>query len=179
MATQWYAIRAISGQEKKVKQYIESEIERLKYQSYVLQILIPTEKVYEVRNGKKSIKERSYLPGYILMEVNLTPEVIQAVKDVPGVVGFVGSERGKTPVPLRQAEVNKILGKVEEMKDTVEIPQEPFNIGEEVKVIDGPFSGFNATIDVVLEDKKKLKVIVKIFGRNTPLELNYLQVERI
>ena len=179
MAAQWYAIRAISGQEKKVKLYIESEIERLKYQSYVLQILIPTEKVYVVKDGKKSIKERSYLPGYILMEVSLTPEVIQAVKDVPGVVGFVGSERGKTPVPLRQAEVNKILGKVEEMKDTVEIAQDPFNIGEEVKVMDGPFSGFTATIDAVLEDKKKLKVIVKIFGRNTPLELNYLQVERI
>lgn len=178
MSKQWYVVRAVSGQEKKVKTYIESEIERLKLDSYIAQVLIPTEKVFEMRNGKKKIRERSFLPGYVLMEAELGGEVIQAIRDVPGVIGFLGSERGEKPVPLRPAEVNKILGKVDEMNEMGEVLEDPFVVGEPVKVMAGPFNGFSGTVEEIYEDKKKLKVMVKIFGRNTPVELNYYQVEK-
>ena len=178
MESQWYVVRAISGKEKKVKQYLESEIERLKLQELVTQVIIPTEKVFEMRNGKKRIRERSFLPGYVLLEATLQGEVMQAIKDVPGVIGFLGTEKGQTPVPLRKAEVNKILGKVDEMNEMGEVPIEPYVIGEPVKVMAGPFNGFSGTVEEVYEDKKKIKVMVKIFGRNTPVELNYTQVEK-
>lgn len=173
----WYVIRAISGQEKKVKQYLDSEIQRLKMSSFISQVLIPTEKVFEMRNGKKKIRERSFLPGYILIEAELQPEVVQAIRDVPGVIGFLG-EKGQAPEPIRKSDINKILGKVDEMNEQGEMPETPFYVGEPVKVMDGPFNGFSGVIDEVIADKKKLKVIVKIFGRNTPVELNYLQVEK-
>lgn len=196
MSAQWFVVRAIAGQEKKVKTYIESEIERLKMHAYVHQLLIPMEKVMEIKEGKKTVKERSYLPGYIFINAEvrsfvvlenkkertrheMQPEVFSMIKDVPGVVGFLGTEKGKTPVPLREDEVKKLLGKVDELTDSEETLIQPFLVGENVKVMDGPFSGFTATIDEVQDDRKKLKVIVKIFGRNTPLELNYIQVERL
>jgi transcriptional antiterminator NusG len=178
MSKQWYVVRAISGQEKKVKQYLESEIERLKLHDFVAQVLIPTEKVFEMRQGKKKIRERSFLPGYVLIEAILDGEVMQAIRDVPGVIGFLGTEKGQSPVPLRPAEINKILGKVDEMNEFGEIPEEPFVLGEPVKVMAGPFNGFSGTVEEIDEDKKKLKVMVKIFGRNTPVELNYYQVEK-
>lgn len=174
----WYVLRAISGQEKKVKQYLDSEIQRLKMEKAISQILIPTEKVFEMRNGKKKVRERSFLPGYILIEAELQPEIVQAIKDVPGVIGFLGGEKGQAPEPIRKSEVNKILGKVDEVNEQGEMPETPFYVGEPVKVMDGPFNGFSGVIDEVMADKKKLKVIVKIFGRNTPVELNYLQVEK-
>jgi len=178
MSRQWYVLRAISGQEKKVKQYLEAEIQRLKLQDAVAEIFIPTEKVYEIRNGKKKTREKSFLPGYLLIEADLQGEVVQAIKDVPGVIGFLGSERGQTPVPLRKSEINKILGKAEELNEMGESLENPYHVGEMVKVMDGPFNGFSGVVEEVMEDKKKLKVMVKIFGRNTPLELNYLQVEK-
>jgi transcription termination/antitermination protein NusG len=178
MAKEWYVIRSISGKEKKVVQYLESEIERLNLDEQISQVLIPTEKVFEMRNGKKRLRERSFLPGYILMECELVPEIIVMIKDVPNVIGFLGERKGGDPVPLRIAEVNKILGKVDEMNEKGEMPEEPFIKGEPVKVMAGPFNGFTGVIDEVYEDKKKLKVVVKIFGRNTPIELNYFQVEK-
>lgn len=178
MAKEWYVIRSISGKEKKVVQYLESEIERLELDEQISQVLIPTEKVFEMRNGKKRLRERSFLPGYILMECELVPEIIVMIKDVPNVIGFLGERKGGDPVPLRIAEVNKILGKVDEMNEKGEMPEEPFIKGEPVKVMAGPFNGFTGVIDEVYEDKKKLKVVVKIFGRNTPIELNYFQVEK-
>ena len=178
MSKQWYVVRAVSGQEKKVKTYIESEIERLKLENQVLQVLIPTEKVFEMRNGKKKIRERSFLPGYVLLEADLGGEVIQVIRDVPGVIGFLGSEKGEKPVPLRPAEVNKILGKVDEMKEMGEVLEDPFVLGEPVKVMAGPFNGFSGSVEEIYEDKKKLKVMVKIFGRNTPVELFFYQVEK-
>ncbi|MEL6193690.1 MAG: transcription termination/antitermination NusG family protein, partial [Bacteroidota bacterium] len=140
--------------------------------------LIPTEKVFEMRNGKKKLRERNFLPGYILMECELVAELIPVVKEIPNVIGFLSDRKGSDPVPLRQSEVNRILGKVDEMNDKGEMPEEPFIKGEPVKVMAGPFNGFTGIIDEVYEDKKKLKVVVKIFGRNTPLELNYFQVEK-
>jgi len=178
MGRNWYVVRAISGQEKKVKAYIESEIERLKMGSLVTQVLIPTEKVFEMRQGKKKIRERSFLPGYVLLEADLSGEVIQAIKDVPGVIGFLGTERGQKPVPLRTQEINKILGKVDELSEQGVQMADPFMKGEPVKVMAGPFNGFSGTVEEIYDDKKKLKVMVKIFGRNTPVELGYTQVEK-
>lgn len=172
----WYVVRAISGKEKKVKEYMESEINRLNLHDYISQILIPTEKVYSVRKGKKISKERNYLPGYVLIEAILMGEIPHIIKGIPNVIGFLGS-KGE-PVAMRPAEVNRILGKVDELSDQGEEMNDPFIIGESVKVIDGPFNSFSGIIEEVNEEKKKLKVMVKIFGRKTPLELSFMQVEK-
>ena len=173
----WYVIRAISGKEKKVKQYIESEINRLKLNEYVSQVLIPTEKIYQIKDGKKVSKERNYLPGYVLIEANLTGEIPHIIQNVTGVINFLGP-KGEAPAPLRPAEVNRLLGKVDELAESEEVMNIPFVVGETVKVIDGPFNTFSGVIEEVNEEKKKLKVMVKIFGRKTPLELSYMQVEK-
>ena len=172
----WYVIRAISGNEKKVKIYLESEISRLKLQDYIAQVLIPTEKVYLVRNGKKVSKERNYLPGYVLIEAVLTGEIPHIIRNIPGVLGFLGSK--DEPVPLRQAEVNRILGKVDELSEQGAEFSIPYIVGETVTVIDGPFNSFSGIIEEINEEKKKLKVMVKIFGRKTPLELSFTQVAK-
>lgn len=174
----WYVIRAISGNEKKVKQYIESEISRLSLQDQITQVLIPTEKVYQVRKGKKVSKERNYLPGYVLIEAVLMGETIHVIKNIPGVIGFLGAEKGGDPVPMRPSEVNRILGKVDELAERGEELSVPFIVGESVTVIDGPFNSFTGVIEEINEEKKKLKVMVKIFGRKTPLELGFMQVAK-
>ncbi len=178
MAKDWYVIRAISGKEKKVKEYLESDFAQAEMGNYISQVLIPTEKVFEMRNGKKKLRERSFLPGYILVECEMIPELVPMMRDIPNVIGFLSESKGGDPVPLRESEVNKILGKVDEMNEKGEMPEEPFIKGEPVKVMAGPFNGFTGIVDEVYEDRKKLKVVVKIFGRNTPVELNYLQVEK-
>jgi transcriptional antiterminator NusG len=172
----WYVVRAISGNEKKVKIYLESEINRLNLQDSISQILIPTEKVYLVRNGKKVSKERSYLPGYVLIEAVLTGEIPHIIRNIPGVLGFLGSK--DQPVPLRQAEVNRILGKVDELSEQGAEFSIPYIVGETVTVTDGPFNSFSGVIEEINEEKKKLKVMVKIFGRKTPLELSFTQVAK-
>lgn len=174
----WYVVRAISGKENKIKSYIESEIERNNLTSYVSQILIPTEKVYQIRNGKKISKERSFFPGYILVEADLSGEVPHVIRGVNGVIGFLGAEKRGNPLPLRISEVNRILGKVDELAETEEEMNIPYVIGESIKVTDGPFNGFTGTIENINEEKKKLEVMVKIFGRKQPLELSFLQVEK-
>lgn len=174
---QWYVVRAISGQEKKVKANLESELIKGKLTDYVPQILIPMEKVYQIKNGKKIAKERNYFPGYILVQCKFYGEVEATIKGINGVVGFLGTKN--VPVPLRQAEVNRILGNADENAEIEAAGGlEPFIVGEPIKVIDGPFSGFSGVIEEVNEEKKKLKVMVKIFGRRTPLELNYNQIEK-
>jgi len=172
----WYVIRAISGKEKKVKQYLESEIVRQNLQDYIAQVLIPTEKVYQVRNGKKISKERNYFPGYVLVEAILLGEVAHVIKNIPDVLGFLGT-KGEAE-PLRPSEVNRILGKVDELSEQGEEVNVPFIVGETVKVTDGPFNSFSGIIEEINEEKKKLKVMVKIFGRKTPLELGFMQVEK-
>lgn len=174
----WYVLRAIGGKEKKVKEYIEHEIRQRSLEDYVSQVLIPTEKVYQVRNGKRFVKERNYFPGYILIEAILNNEVEFLLKNINNVIGFLGSEGGETPQPLRQSEVNRILGKVDELAENDEAIEAPFFSGEAVKVTDGPFNGFNGVIEEVNNEKKKLKVMVKIFGRKTPLELSFWQVDK-
>lgn len=186
MDLKWYVIRAVSGKEKKVKEAIENEAIRQKLSDYIPQILIPVEKVYEMRNGKKKVRERSFFPGYILIQADFSNgEVKHLITNrelVPNVIGFLGASGSSTttdPIPLRESEVNRILGKVDEVDTFDEQLDTPYIVGESVKVMDGPFSGFNGTVEEVFEDRKKLNVIVKIFGRNTPVELNYVQVEKV
>jgi transcriptional antiterminator NusG len=178
IAKKWYVVRAVSGKEKKVKEYLELEIARMKLTDYVNQVLIPTEKVFKIQNGKKVNKEKAFLPGYVLIEAALVGEVSHVIKSIPNVIGFLGTEKGGAPVPMRMAEVNRILGKVDELSITEEELKIPFVVGESVKVIDGPFNNFSGVVDEINEDKKKLKVMVKIFGRKNLLELNYMQVEK-
>lgn len=176
-ALKWYVVRAVSGKEKKVKQYIEAEVNRLGINHLVPQVLIPMEKYYQMRDGKKVAKERNFYPGYVLLEAALDGELEHIIKGLNSVVGFLGDKAG-VPTPMRQAEVNRILGKVDEMAGQGEVINVPYYVGETVKVNDGPFNGFTGEIEEVNEEKKKLKVMVKVFGRKTPLELNYMQVEK-
>lgn len=175
----WYVLRAISGQEKKVKEYIENETINLKLEDFIFQVLIPSEKVYQVRNGKKYSKERSFFPGYVLVECILSQMVQGILRNIPGVLGFLGETRGGDPLPIRESEANRILGKVDEMQEDTAAIDTPYEIGENVKVIDGPFNSFIGIIEDINEEKKKLKVMVKIFGRKTPLELSFVQVEKL
>ena len=178
IAKKWYVVRAVSGKEKKVKEYLELEIARMKLTDYVNQVLIPTEKVFKIQNGKKVNKEKAFLPGYVLIEAALVGEVTHVIKSIPNVIGFLGTEKGGEAVPMRMAEVNRILGKVDELSITEEELKIPFVVGESVKVIDGPFNNFSGIVDEINEEKKKLKVMVKIFGRKNLLELSYMQVEK-
>lgn len=176
----WYVVRAVSGQENKIKTYIENEISRLGLGDYVEQVLVPTEKVIQIRNGKKINKERVYFPGYIMIFANLSGEIPHIIRSITNVIGFLGETKGGDPVPLRPSEVNRMLGKVDEFSvDADANISIPFTIGQTVKVIDGPFNGFDGTIEKINEEKRKLEVMVKIFGRKTPLELSYMQVEKV
>ncbi|MBW8331337.1 MAG: transcription termination/antitermination protein NusG [Prolixibacteraceae bacterium] len=174
----WYVLRAIGGKEKKVKEYIENEIANAGLQDFISQVLIPQEKIYQIRNGKKISKERNFFPGYVLVEACLAGEIPHMLRSVPNIIGFLGDTKGGEPVPMRQSEVNRILGRVDEMAAAGEEMNIPYVVGETVKVIDGPFNGFNGIIEKINEEKKKLEVMVKIFGRKTPLELSFMQVEK-
>jgi len=176
----WYVVRAVSGQENKIKTYIENEISRLGMSSFVEEILVPQEKVVQIRKGKKVTKDKTYFPGYIMIKANLSGEIPHIIKSITNVIGFLGETKGGEPIPMRQAEVNRMLGKVDELslQDETDIVI-PFIHGENVKVIDGPFNGFDATIEKINEEKRKLEVMVRIFGRKTPLELSYMQVEKL
>jgi transcriptional antiterminator NusG len=175
----WYVVRAVSGQENKIKAYIEQEVNRVGMGDYISQVLVPTEKVVQVKDGKKISKERVYFPGYVMIEASLTGEIPHIIKSITGVIGFLGETKGGDAVPLRMAEVNRMLGKVDELSVKTENVNIPYSIDETVKVIDGPFNGFNGTIEKINEEKRKLEVMVKIFGRKTPLELSFMQVEKV
>ena len=172
----WYVLRTFSGHEKKVKESLESELERLGMTENLPEIMIPTETVFEMRGGKKRTREKNFFPGYILLNALLNKQVKHVILGVPSVVGFLTT--GDEPSALRPEEVNRILGKLDEVREIGEQPEIPFKDGDAVKVIDGPFNNFNGTVDEVYPDKMKVRVMVSIFGRKTPLELDYLQVER-
>lgn len=174
----WYSLRVISGKERKIKDRIDMEVKRSGWQDVVTQVLVPTEKVYKIRSGKKIIQDRNILPGYILIEAipaKFTGEIIQGISSIPNVIHFLGRNN---PIPMRESEANRMLGKVDESQDVGEAMIEPFIVGESVKIIDGPFNNFVGDILEVVDDKKKLKVSVKIFGRPTEVELNFMQVEK-
>ena len=175
----WYVVRAVSGQENKISGYIQTEIERQGLSDYLDEVLVPTEKVVQIRNGKKIQKERTYFPGYIMIKANLGGEMVHVIRSITNVIGFLGETKGGDPVPLRKSEVNRMLGKVDELSLNADDVAIPFVLGETIKVVDGPFNGFNGTIEKINEEKRKLEVMVKIFGRKTPLELSYMQVEKV
>jgi transcriptional antiterminator NusG len=172
----WYVLRTLSGHEKKVKEYLLSEVERLGYEDRIREVLIPTETVFEMRKGKKRTREKTFFPGYVLVEAELDNELTHMINGLPSVVGFLAT--GKIPVPLRPDEVNRILGRMDEAREAGEQPEMPFKVGDLVKVVDGPFNNFTGSVEEVFPDKMKIRVMVSIFGRKTPLELDYLQVER-
>lgn len=177
--TKWYVLRIVSGKEKKVKEHLDKEIRLSGWGNVILQILCPVEKVFKVQNGKKVLREKTLFPGYIMLEAvdgKLNDTMIQTITGVTSVIHFLGKEH---PVALRKSEVNKMFGKMDEVSEQGIGYAEPYIVGETVKIIDGPFNDFNGTVEEVNEDKKKLRVIVKIFGRATPVELNYMQVEKI
>ena len=181
-ARQWYVIRAVGGKEKKVKEYIETMVHNSHLEEYISQVLIPTEKVYTIRNGKKISKEKVSYPGYVLVEAAMVGEIPYVLRNTPNVLGFLGDSKEDSKrmiaTPLRPQEVARILGRVDELSQGEEENEIPFFVGETVKVTDGPFSSFSGVIEAVDNDRKKLTVSVKIFGRKTPMELSFMQVEK-
>jgi transcriptional antiterminator NusG len=178
--TKWYVLRVVSGKERKVKEYLDKEIGRGGWEKIVKQVFLPVEKVYKVANGKKVVRERNYYPGYVMVEIlegKLSDDLRDLIKNTNSVIHFLGKDN---PIALRKAEVNKMLGKMDEMAEVGGVSMSaPFIVGETIKIIEGPFNDFNGVIEEVNDEKKKLKVTVKIFGRSTPVELNYMQVEKI
>ena len=177
--SKWYVLRVMGGKEKKTRLFIQKEIDRLGLHDFIEQILIPTEKVFQIKNGKKVSREKNFFPGYLLVQANLQGEVPHIIRGVQNVLGFLSSTKGGDPLPMRDHEINRILGRVDDLALSDESINIPFVAGETVKVIDGPFNSFHADIESIDEQKKRLKLIVKIFGRKTPLELNFMQVEKI
>ncbi len=182
--SKWYVLRVVSGKERKIKEYLDKDITRNGWNTTVKQVFLPMEKVYKVQNGKKVMREKNYFPGYVMIEVadgKLNDDMVQHISSISNVMHFLTDGKGSKGniISLRKAEVNKMLGKVDEMNDQGVTLSEPFIIGETIKIIEGPFNDFNGVIEEVNDEKKKLKVTVKIFGRSTPVELNYIQVEKI
>jgi transcriptional antiterminator NusG len=177
-------LRVVSGKERKVKEYLDKDIIRSGWQNTIRQVFLPMEKVYKVQNGKKVMREKNYFPGYVMLEVlegKLSDDIVQHISNISNVMHFLTDGKGSKGIiiSLRKSEVNKMLGKVDEMNDQGVSMSEPFIIGETIKIVEGPFNDFNGVIEEVNDEKKKLKVTVKIFGRSTPVELSYMQVEKI
>ena len=186
----WYMLRAAGGKEKKAKEYLEKEIERRSLQDLVSQVLVPTEKVYKIRDGKRVCTERLFYPGYVLIEAELTGELQHIIRnEVPHMSGFLTEKRErknsdgklqeeKLPIPLRDDEARRILGEQDEQIGTEAETVVDYTVGDAVKITDGPFNGFDGTVEEIVEDRSKLKVMVMIFGRKTILELNFTQVTK-
>jgi transcription termination/antitermination protein NusG len=182
--TKWYVLRVVSGKERSVKEYLDKDIARNGWTTIVKQVFLPMEKVYKVQNGKKVMREKNYFPGYVMLEVEdgkLSDDIVQHISNISNIMHFLTDGKGSKGniISLRKAEVNKMLGKVDEMNDMGVSISEPFIVGETIKIIEGPFNDFNGVIEEVNDEKKKLKVSVKIFGRSTPVELSYVQVEKL
>ena len=176
--TRWYSLRVISGKERQILERIQKEIDRNGWGEDIIQIVVPTEKIFKFRNGKKVITERNILPGYILVEAVddfLNGETVGVIAGLPNVMHFLGKNN---PIPMRQAEADRLLGKVDESQEQEDVLVEPFLVGETIKIMDGPFNGFVGDVQEIYDDKKKLKVVVKIFGRGTEVELAFNQVEK-
>jgi hypothetical protein len=188
----WYVLRTAGGKEKKAKEYLEKEIERSNLQNQVSQVIVPVEKKYTIKNGKRVSVEKLLFPGYVLIEAELSGDLQYIIRNlIPGMSGFLTENRTvvkddehsssvteRIPIPLRDEEVRRILGEQDKQAENEGTTEIDYNIGESVKITDGPFSGFDGTIDEIVEDRSKLKVIVMIFGRKTLLELNFNQVTK-
>ncbi len=177
--TKWYVLRVVSGKERKVKEHLDKEIKISGWTNAIMQVLCPIEKVFKVVAGKKVLREKILFPGYLMIEAvdgKLRDDMLQTIKGITSVIHFLGKDH---PTALRKSEVNKMFGKMDEVSEQGIGYAEPYIVGETVKIIDGPFNDFNGVVEEVNEEKKKLKVVVKIFGRATPVELNYMQVEKV
>lgn len=174
MDKRWYVVRTYSGHEAKVKAYIEGEVLRLNLGDRIGSVLIPSEKVIEVKDGKKKAKVKNFFPGYVLVEAVIDKETTHLISEAPSVLGFVPDKNN--PTPLQPDEVRRLIGKMEE-KENVEMVEVPFRVGDPVKVVEGPFNNFNGFVQEVHPEKLKVKVMVSIFGRKTPVELDFAQVE--
>jgi transcriptional antiterminator NusG len=182
--SKWYVLRVVSGKERSVKEYLDKDLQRQPWGGRIKQVFLPMEKVYKVQNGKKVMREKNYYPGYVMIEVadgKLTDDMVHHISNISNIMHFLTDGKGSKGniISLRKAEVNKMLGRVDELSDQGITMSEPFIVGETIKIIDGAFNDFNGVIEEVNDEKKKLKVIVKIFGRSTPVELNYMQVEKL
>jgi len=182
--TKWYVLRVVSGKERSVKEYLDKDIARNGWTKIIKQVFLPMEKVYKVQGGKKVMREKNYFPGYVMLEVldgKLNDDIVQHISNISNIMHFLTDGKGSKGniISLRENEVNKMLGRVDEMNDGGVSISEPYIVGETIKIIEGPFNDFNGVIEDVNDEKKKLKVVVKIFGRSTPVELNYMQVEKI
>lgn len=175
----WYVLKSISGKEAKVKEYIETAMKTAGWDEYVSQVLIPMEKVRSNNNktNKRAVKERNMLPGYVLIEAIITDESYPILRRVPNVIGFVTDRKSVYPTPVRQSEINKIMGSIEQVESNY-VSDVTFEVGETIKVNDGPFTNFKGEVSEVSADKNKLKVVVTVFGRKTPLELGFNQVDK-
>lgn len=172
----WYVVHTYSGHENKVRENIQKMINASNIKDSFGQIVVPTEEVAEMKKGKKTITTRKFFPSYILIEMHMSDEAFHLVSDLPGVTGFVGTSTG--PQPLSKAEVERILGRMDKERQTI-IPEIPFTMGEHIRIKDGPFSDFTGVIDEINVERGKLRVLVSIFGRETPVELDFLQVESL
>lgn len=175
MAKQWYAVHTYSGQEAKVVQFIQDVVASGEMHDLVGQVLMPTQEVVQVKNGKKTRTTRKFFPSYILVEMELTNEAVHFVRNITGVTGFVG---GKAPTPLRKDEVRRILGQAEKTSQE-SVSEVPFQIGDAVKIKEGPFKDFDGTVDEIHPEKGKIKVMVSVFGRSTPVEVDFSHVNPI
>ncbi len=176
--TKWYCLRVVSNKERKIKERLDMEIDRSGWREIVPNVIVPTEKIYKIRNGKKVIQERTLTPGYIMVEALLgkfSVDIVQSLAAVKDVIHFLGGDR---PEPMKDEEVRRLLSKIDSSEEAGESLAEPFIVGEEVKVTEGPFQNFIGNIQEVNEEKKKIKVIIKVFGRGTEVELNFMQVEK-
>ncbi len=176
--TKWYVLRVVSGKERKIKEHLDKEIRLSGWSDVIMQVLCPSEKVFKVQAGKKVLREKISYPGYLMLEATdkLNDTMLQTITSVTNVIHFLGKEN---PTPLRKTEVSKMFGNMDDVAEQGIGLAEPYIMGETVKIVDGPFNDFNGTVEEVNDEKKKLKVMVKIFGRATPVELNYMQVEKI
>jgi transcriptional antiterminator NusG len=170
----WYAVHVLSGHENKVKIYLDNEISNSDLGEKFGEVLVPSEEVIEMREGKKRVKNKVFFPGYILVNLEMSKDLLEFVRNIPGITNFVGNPHN--PQPLRQDEVDRIIGRLEASKDKESLAT-PFTVGDPIRVIDGPFTDFTGFVEEVNEEKQKIKVMVSIFGRSTPVELDFLQVE--
>ena len=175
----WYVLRVVSGKERKIKEHLDKEVRLSGWERSITQVLCPIEKVFKIIGGKKTLREKILFPGYLMIECadgRMGDDMVQVITGITNVIHFLGREN---PTPLRKSEVNKMFGKMDEVTESAVGYADPYVVDETVKIIDGPFNDFNGVVEEVNDEKKKLKVIVKIFGRSTPVELSYMQVEKL
>lgn len=175
----WYVVRVANGKENKIKNSVFQELQRLGYADYIEDALVPTEKITDIKNGKKVVKESVIMTGYVFLKIDLSGEVVHIVKNIPGVSGFLGATRGGDPMPLREDEVKRMIGNADDEVQNIDMVNIPFEKGDAVRVVNGAFSNFDGVVEDIFLEKRTLSVSVKMFGKATTMELEYTDVEKI